>query len=108
MYAFSQPSGASQNFLHRAITLIDCAICICVCPRIGVRNGDSAERLSGSDAGLRAAFEPELIPQRVVFIRVTMRPPIYCDRGYIFGRIEAAGAQGPRQLIANIALECLE
>src|ERR1700728_3974907 len=108
MCAFNQPSGAGQKFLNGAMTLIDCAVRIGVCPGIGVCNRNSAERLSCSDARLRAAFEPKVVPQRVVFIRVSMGPAIYCDRGDIFSRVEPAGREGSRQLVADIALECLE
>src|SRR5271167_3087013 len=47
------------------------------------------------------AWGPLRVKQRVVFVPVSVRPPIDCDRFDVLGRIEPALSQYPNKLIAN-------
>src|SRR5258708_33140298 len=79
---------ALNNLCHRAIRLIDGLICVGVSARIGIRNGDSSMRLAGHFTRRLAAFEPERIPQRVVFVGIAVRPAIYRNGGNVARRIQ--------------------
>src|SRR5205807_3984912 len=97
-----------RYLLHRAISLIDSAIGIRISAGIGVGDCQATERLARNLAWSFAALQPEFIPQRVVFIRVPMRPAIDGDRGYIASGIQAARPQCARELLANVKLHGLK
>src|SRR5206468_3201198 len=54
------------------------------------------------------AVDPERIPQRVVLVRVAVRPAVHRDGHDVACRVEAPGAQHARELIAHVALERVE
>src|SRR5258708_19486783 len=51
---------------------------------------------------------PVGIEERIVFVRVAVRPAIDRDGDDVGDRIEAARAQGAGELVADVALEDLE
>src|SRR5947208_3092559 len=67
-----------RELLHRAICLIDRLVGISGGGSIGVRDGDPAERLA-ADFARRLPFGPVGIPERVVLIRVAVRPAVDGD-----------------------------
>ena len=56
----------------------------------------------------RSASTPLGVPQRVLALRVAVRPPVDGEAGDVARRVEPAAAEGPRQLVAGLALEGLE
>src|SRR5439155_25750702 len=86
------------------VSLIDSAIGIRISAGIGVGDCQATEGLAFNLTWSFAAFQPEFIPQLVVFIRITVGPAIDGDRGYVASRIEATGLQSAGELLANVAL----
>src|SRR5579872_2016032 len=95
-------SGVDQ-FVHRAIGLVDRRVGVSGRGGIGIGNGDSAEA-APSDLVWRFTRRPFRIEQGVVLVAVAVRPAVYRYRFDVAGRIEASAHQNARKLIANLAL----
>src|SRR5258706_7825872 len=89
---------------HRPPGLIDSLICVGVSSRIGVGDSDSPKSFPRHFTRSLAALQPERIEQRVIFIRVTMRPAIHSDRRDVARWIEPSRSQRSSQLFADLAL----
>src|SRR6266699_615442 len=74
---------------------------------VGVGDGDAPESPPGNVAG-PLAFRPIRIPERIVFIGITVGPAIDGDSLDVACRIEPAGRQDTRQLVSDIALKGFE
>src|SRR5271157_4590094 len=79
------------QFLNGAVRLIYGAVGVRVGVRIRVRDRQPAEGLAGYLARGLAAFEPELVEQRIVFIGVAVRPAVNGDFQDVAGGVESAG-----------------
>src|SRR5207249_8490690 len=90
--------GFSQ-LLHGPPGVIHHTIRIGVSAGISIGDCDFSKGFACHFAWSFAAFEPELVPERVVFVRVTMRPAVYGDRSDIASRVKAASAECTRQLV---------
>src|SRR5271156_3730232 len=81
------------QFLHGAVCLIDGAVGIGVGSGVGVSDRESPERLARRLAWGLAAFQPELIEQRIVFVGVSVRPAVDGDFQNVARGIESAGTE---------------
>src|SRR4051794_16110999 len=97
-----------QKFMDGAMRLIDSRIGIGVGASIGICYRNAAEWLSRCHARLLAAFQPELIPKRIVFVGISVRPTVHCDGRDVSRGIEAALAKRSRELITDIAFKRFE
>src|SRR6516162_6836169 len=68
-----------EQFLHGTVCLIDRLIGIRGGRGVGVRNGDASKRLA-ADLARSLPFRPVRIPEGVVLVRVSVRPPVDGDR----------------------------
>src|SRR5450432_677775 len=96
--------STGQQFLNRAIGLIESLIGVGGGSGIRVGDGDATKALSCDVAG-SFSNRPVRVPQRVVLVGVTVGPAIH---GYAFDiarGIESAWSQNSAQLITNISLE---
>src|SRR5206468_405946 len=98
---FSLLTSALQ-FLHGPPGLINGAIGVGIRSRIRIGDGNPAERLTRHLAGNLSAIDPEFIPQRVVFVRIAVRPAVHSYRSNIARRIESARPKRTCELIADI------
>ena len=87
--------------------LIDSYISVGGGAGVGIGNGDAAARFT-TDFVRRLARIPLRIEERIVFIAITVRPTVNRDGFDVARRIEAAGTEATRELIANVALESFE
>ncbi len=74
---------------------------------VGIGDGDAAKAGAADHIGL-ALGRQVFIEQGVVFGGVAVGPAVDGDGGDVAGGVEAAGGQGPGQLVAGVALEVLE
>src|SRR6267142_3964917 len=93
-----------QQFVDRAVRLIDGDVGVRGCARIRVGNGDAAEWLATKNVWL-LSVGPFWIEQRIVFVAVAVRPAIDGDGCDVARRIESAGGNRSRELIANFAFK---
>src|ERR1700741_789884 len=101
-------SGAlSSNFAHRAPGLIDRLVRIRKGSGIGIRNMNAPKRLA-PDLTRRLPRRPFRIVQRVVFIRISVRPTIDRDSLNVARRVKSSRTQGPAQLLPNVPLKSLK
>src|SRR5579862_235309 len=101
---FSGCLAEAAYFSCRAIGLIDCSAGVGERGGIGIGDRNSAERLTADHAGT-FVFGPIRIEERVVFVRVAVRPAIdgYCLN--VLCRIKTSRHENPPELAANVALE---
>src|SRR6267142_6356179 len=93
-----------QQFVDRAVRLIDGNVGVRGCARIRVGNGDAAEWLATKNVWL-LSVGPLWIEQRIVFVAVAMRPTIDGNGCDVARRIESARGKRSRKLIANCTFE---
>src|SRR5580704_14982713 len=96
-----------QKFLYGAISLVYRRVGIGGGSGIGVGDGDAAEPRPPDHMRL-LRFRPFRVEQLVIFVSVTVRPAIDGDVRHTPRRIEPAGAEDARQLVADVALEGFE
>src|SRR5689334_916899 len=104
----SAPDVSRLEFLdlpNRSPCLINCAICIGVGAGVRVGNRDPSKRLARDFARGDAALEPEFIPQRVVFVGVSMRPAVHRDGRNVARRIKTTRTQRSGELFAYFAFD---
>src|SRR5260221_9201998 len=99
------PLSNLRDLLHRSPRLINSTIGVGVGSCVAVRNRNPAGGQPCHLAGNLSTLEPEFIEQRVVFIRVAMRPAVDCDGSDVGCGIEASWAQGRSELLADFALD---
>src|SRR5208282_2929146 len=92
------------QFLHRAISLVDGTVGVRVGIGVGVRNRQASEGFARHLARRFAAFQPELVEQRIVFIRVAVGPAVHRDFEDVASRIESSRPKNSQQLLADVAL----
>ena len=92
-----------QEFLDGAVRLVNRLIGERAGAGVGVRDRDAAEALAADDVGplLGRAFR---IAQRVVGVRVAVRPPVHRETDDVGGRVEAAAAEHAAELTPNLQL----
>src|SRR5579872_6481641 len=95
-------------FLNGAVALIDGDIGVGVAVCVGVRDGDSAERLATDDARTLGRGTIEWLDEAVVLVCVAMRPAIDCDGLDVSRGIEAARGEHAAELIVNVLFEGVE
>src|SRR5205823_13481854 len=88
--------------------MTNCTIYLGIGAGVGMGNSDAAEGLSRNFAGQLSALEPELVPQGVVLVCVSMRPTVDGNRGNVSRGIEATRTECARKLLANFALNGFE
>src|SRR6267142_5543980 len=87
--------------------LVNCSVGVGSRSRVGIRNGDSPERLA-RDLAWTLALGPFRIEEIVIFVCVAMRPAIDGDCVNIVRWVKTARTQHSAKLVANVALKCLE
>src|SRR5215471_2063991 len=96
-----------DQFLDRAVCLIDRRISVGPSPRIGVGNGDPPERRPPDDVRL-LVLVPKGIEQGIVLVGVAVRPAIDGDGDDVGCWIEASWTQHAVELVADVPLKDLE
>src|SRR5579872_3204731 len=86
-----RPRSGVDQFVHRAIGLVDGRVGVSGRGGIGIGNGDSAEA-APPDLVRRLAWLPFRIEQGVVLVAVAVRPAVYRYRFDVAGRVEASSA----------------
>src|SRR5262245_3504872 len=110
-YSEKWHSPPLQHFLNRTVRLEHRRLGAGAGGPVRVRNRDQPERLSRLDARpiVGRGVDPlQRIVERVVGIRVAVRPAIHRDRDDVARRIEAAITEAPPQLVADLPLERVE
>src|SRR5271170_4960743 len=97
----------SEQVLDGTVGLVDRGVRIGGSAGVGIGDGDAAEAGAADDMR-RLPVGPVRIEQRIIFVGVTVRPAVDRDGGNVAGRIETAGTEDARQLVADVALEGLE
>src|ERR1022692_3345990 len=91
-------------FLNRTIGLVNCCVRISAGSGVGIRNRDSSKLFPSNDA--RSLFwHPVWIKQRIVFVGVAVRPPIYRYCSNVAGGIESSRREHTIQLFADISFK---
>src|SRR5258707_6803436 len=103
-YSSERQRLGGKQFADRSVRLIDGDVGVRGCARIGVGNGDAAEWLATKNVWL-LSVGPFWIEQRIVFVAVAVRPAIDGDGCDVARRIESAGGNRSRELIANFAFK---
>src|ERR1700735_239941 len=98
---------ARQQLLHSSIALIDRLVGVGGSRGIGVRNGNPPEALS-CDIARPFPLRPVRVPQRVVFVGISMGPAVNRNRLYIAGRIKTAATQHAHKLVADVSFKSLK
>src|ERR1700681_2125618 len=96
------------QLLHRPVGVIDGGIGVSVCACVRVCDRQPPERFASYFARRLPAFQPELVGERIVFIRVAVRPAVDRDFQDVARGVESARTQYARQLLANVALVSFE
>src|SRR5712692_2319621 len=91
-------------FLHRAPCLVDCFVGVGKRPRIRIGDVNSTERLPADLAG-RLTCGPLRIIERVVLIRVTVRPAVHGDSLNVARGIKSSGGKHAPKLSPDIPFE---
>ena len=91
-----------EQFLHRAMTLINCLVGIRSRSRIGIRDCDSP-KTPASNVAWSLTLRPIWIPQRVVLICVSVWPPVDGDSLDVAGGIKTAATQHANKLVADVS-----
>src|SRR5580704_7875729 len=99
-------SGDAEQVVHCAVLFINCGIGVSVGCGVRICDRYSSEGLTRYHTRLLATLQPERIEQRIVFVRVAMRPAIYCDGGDIARRIESTTRECAGKFVADVALKC--
>ncbi len=72
--------------------MIDGAVRIRISAAVSIGDCDPSEGFARHLAGRLSAFEPEFVPERVVFVSVAVGPPIHGDGRDVIHWIEASRA----------------
>src|ERR1700730_6718529 len=91
--AFGSRFVGGEGFLDGAVRLVDSDIGVGMTVRIGIRNGDTAERLSANHTRPLRLGPIDRLQKLVVFVGVAVRPAVDGDGLNVFGRVEPASAQ---------------
>src|SRR5215831_11630176 len=99
----SGKTATYQALLDSPIRLVNGNVGKCRSTRVGVRNRDASEHTSPANMW-SVRLGKVRIAQRVVGIRITMRPAIHCQPENVAVRIKARRPQHPIELCARFAL----
>ena len=95
------------ELVHRAVRLVHRLIRVGRGRGVGVGNRDAPEWLAANLAR-RLPGGPIRIPERVVLVRVTVRPAVHGNRVNVSRGVESTVFEHTRKLIPNSSLEGLE
>src|SRR5438093_6651923 len=97
-------ASGREQLLHRAISLVDRRVSVCVRRGVRVGNGDPPERLARDYA--RLFFRDPLgIPQGIVLVGIPVWPPVDGDSDDIPRRIEPCWRQYATEFVADVPLK---